>query len=988
MRRFFLFCVLIGVRAGFPVALAAEGTPSWPGASPPATSPDGAEAGGVPFLTDVFSFRQPRRAQIDLAGLWEFRQDPDGTGRRDGWHIGQEAFSQTIRIPGVPQAQGIGEPNARQKNFFAGPFWVRRRFQAPSLEGHQRLWLRIGGILPAAEIYLNGRYVGYTRSSRTQQRVDVTRFVKAGGDNLLAIKVCDFPQVRLDGIWEMAECCKVWTGVYGPMACEVTDRICILDAYVQPQHASRSAGVTVTLLERGEEPLRLICLVKDGQREIGRTTATLTADQEEARVDVKLEDFTPWSPEQPQLYDLELSLAEAADGRALDTVAIRFGMREIATKGTKFHLNGRPVFIRAFGENQYYPETLCPPAEHDWYLSRLKRARAYGMNAAKGCVEVLPQAYLEAADEAGIMIIQEMPFGLSELRANRYTIGPEFRDFYARELDGLVRESRNHASIVAYSMSSEMEYGNQTQESFDFFSRDLVRQTRKLAPHALVIDCTGYLNGEETKKGKRDTDFYASIIPTWMKEVLDETPIQTDLRHPTILHEYNWWSCYPDPDDRAKYADTQFKAHWLDTLVRTAREKGQEQLIPTYRRNSLWLQALCRKDGIEYTRRCPHVEGYILWLLIDFGQYTEGLFDDFWSPKNVSASEFLKSNGDTVIVLGKEGDRCLPIGGRSKIPLAVSHYGEKYLEDCSLEWGATIGASLQKGELAIARLAPGRLTPAGEVDLDLSAVGKAGAFSLEVALRCEGRTINTNDWSFWVFPEVGEPWRGVATSTETGVSWKDGTFVRLGQAGQAAIPTEASLVMADRADQPLADYIERGGRCVLLSSGAAIENTAVYYGTTSFYRTFRTIPWNAGTSGNSGSVIAAHPALADFPHGEYCDLQFVRLIRDVLPMEFEPLRPHGVTPIIRMIDHYAANRNNAHMLEFRVGAGKVLVTSLRVLPNVDKRLEARYLLRCLAAYARGSSFDPSSAVPRADFLKWFSQRAENEKVKGPEGLLK
>ena len=60
------------------------------------------------------------------------------------------------------------------------------------------------------------------------------------------------------------------------------------------------------------------------------------------------------------------------------------------------------------------------------------------------------------------------------------------------------------------------------------------------------------------------------------------------------------------------------------------RKNGQEELIPTYRKNSLWLQSLSRKDGLEYARRCPHVEGFILWSWIDFHQYAEGVLDDFW----------------------------------------------------------------------------------------------------------------------------------------------------------------------------------------------------------------------------------------------------------------------------------------------------------------------------------------------------------------------
>ena len=51
-------------------------------------------------------------------------------------------------------------------------------------------------------------------------------------------------------------------------------------------------------------------------------------------------------------------------------------------------------------------------------------------------------------------------------------------------------------------------------------------------------------------------------------------------------------------------------------------------------------------------------------------------------------------------------------------------------------------------------------------------------------------------------------------------------------------------------------------------------------------------------------------------------------------MNFEPLRPYGVKPIIRMIDFYKNNANNAHLLEFGLGKGKVLATSLNLLTNL------------------------------------------------------
>jgi hypothetical protein len=535
--------------------------------------------------------------------------------------------------------------------------------------------------------------------------------------------------------------------------------------------------------------------------------------------------------------------------------------------------------------------------------------------------------------------------------------------------------------VIAYSMSSELEFSQQTQASFNFFSQQLPARSRQLAPHALVIDCTGYLTTEQTDKGRRGTDFYASIHPKWKKEVLDETDIATDGKHPTILHEYNWWSCYPDPADRRKYATAQLIPYWLDTLEQTAWANGQGELIRTYRENSLWLQALARKDGIEYARRSAAVEGYILWLLIDFGHWSEGLLDDFWNPKNVAPEEFLQSNGETVILLAQEGDRCLRMGERARIPLAISHYGETDLDGSVLDWHVAGGIESQHGRFVIGQVPRGGLTRAGSAEFSLPSAATAYQFELRVALQHNGHGVNTNHWSFWAFPPAAAWIRTAGTPATAGTVTDDGVFLRLGTAATAAIPQQAAVVVADAVDEALVDYVAEGGRCLLQSRGAVIENTAVYHGATTFYGIFRTIPWNAGTSGNSGTLISHHPALADFPHEGKCDLPFLHMILGRLPMEFSPLRRYGVTPIIRNIDHYIANRSNAYLLEFRVGKGQVLVTSLGILEHLAARVEVRYLLGCLLDYLNGTPFAGAATVPKEEFRRLFAQRNDSATAK-------
>lgn len=947
-------------------------------------APDPEPTSGA-FITDVFSFRFGCfRPQVDLNGEWEFKIDKEAVGVTRGWPEGREAFDRTIKIPGVPQAQGIGTPNSRQKNQFLDPFWVRRKFQMPDVASGKRVWLRLGGVFPAAMVYLNGQSIGYTKSSRTQQRVDVTRFIKPGAENLVAIKVCDLPKVRLDGMYEWQELSMIWSGVYRPVCLEITDEVSLIDEYIQPRLAQSKADVSFELSHPSPSPLRVVLKVMDGKRSLGSTEVALPAGQVAGNAEVKLGKFTTWYPTHPKLYLMETLIYRAGEKQPIDKSGLRFGMREISTTTNKFILNGKPIYVRCMGDMALYLDTIAPPVDINWYLPKLKRARDFGINMGKVCVETWSQDFVEAADEAGIMVIQEMPFGVGPLRANRYTIDEKFRKFFSAELDGLVKQSRNQASVVSYSMSSELEFGQQTQDSFNFFSRELTSQTKQLAPHALAIDCTGYLDTIKTAKGDRITDFYAAIIPTWCKEVLDETVVNNDGQHPAVLHEWNWWSCYPDPNDQPKYKDTQMLPTWFDTLRDSARKNGQEELIPTYRKNSLWVQAQSRKDGLEYARRCPHVEGFILWSWIDFHQYAEGVLDDFWQPKDVSAREFLKSVGDTVVVLAKEGNRAVKMNQTERIPLAVSHYGEADLAGAVLKWQAVRDRKIfDHGQLKLKAVRYGELTQAGDAAVALPKADHGYKFDLCVTLEKKGRSVNSNNWSFWAFAEPGPEVIALAQATNAGHIIGDGIFLRLQPTNSATIPAAAKLVVADGVDQLLTDYIHAGGKCLLLTRRAVIEQDKIYYpGMVNFYTLYRALPWNAGP-GNAGSVITPHPALAGFPYEGLCDLQFVWAIRGVVPMNFEPLRQYGVKPIVRMIDFYKNNANNAHLLEFGVGQGQVLVSSFNLQTNLTQKLDVRNLTASLIGYAQSDKFKPSALVPAAEFVRLFSARppAETEKKK-------
>ena len=133
-------------------------------------------------------------------------------------------------------------------------------------------------------------------------------------------------------------------------------------------------------------------------------------------------------------------------------------------------------------------ETVCPPADKDFFIERLRKAKRYGFNYAKSCVELFTKEFLDAADELGYLVCQEMPFGLKgRSRLQRYDPPVSVMRFYSRELERIITSDRNHASVALYSMASELDGRWLRPKPFAFWSRKLPAIARRLNPRAVAL---------------------------------------------------------------------------------------------------------------------------------------------------------------------------------------------------------------------------------------------------------------------------------------------------------------------------------------------------------------------------------------------------------------------------------------------------------------------------------------------------------------------
>lgn len=107
-----------------------------------------------------------------------------------------------------------------------------------------------------------------------------------------------------------------------------------------------------------------------------------------------------WSPDSPNLYTITTILS--ADGVEIDSRQESFGFRCFEAKDGFLHLNGKPLYLRAALDQDYYPDGFGAPPSLDLLEDQLRKAKAMGLNCLRCHIKVPDPRYYEVADRLGM----------------------------------------------------------------------------------------------------------------------------------------------------------------------------------------------------------------------------------------------------------------------------------------------------------------------------------------------------------------------------------------------------------------------------------------------------------------------------------------------------------------------------------------------------------------------------------------------------------
>ena len=346
--------------------------------------------------------------------------------------------------------------------------WYRKTFTVNDEFIGKRVMLNFEAVDWQCKVYINKELVGKHTGGYCEFSFDITDYL-VNGENTLTVCVYDPTESGWQqrgkqdnhphGFWYTAT-----SGIWQTVWLEGVNETHISSIKLTPDIDTASFNIKTEISAGTYNSLMLY--VYDGEDEVVSTEVSVDED-------VKMpEDFKLWSPEEPNLYNIELNLIK--DGKIIDTVKSYIGMRKFAIGKDKFGvtrlmLNNKPYFQKGLLDQGYWPDGgLTAPCDEAMIFD-IEKMKKLGFNMLRKHIKLESMRWYYHCDRLGMIVWQDMMSGgayIGDLMAgvfpnfnvkikdDRYKTfkreKKEARDDYKRELAEVISQLYNVVSIFCW----------------------------------------------------------------------------------------------------------------------------------------------------------------------------------------------------------------------------------------------------------------------------------------------------------------------------------------------------------------------------------------------------------------------------------------------------------------------------------------------------------------------------------------------------------
>ena len=361
----------------------------------------------------------------------------------------------------------------------------RRTFTVPADWKGQEIYLNFDGVDSFFYLYINGKYVGFSKNSRNLAEFNITPYLnKEGEENTVAVEVYR----HSDGSFLESQDMFRLPGIFRTVALTAKPQVQISDIKAIPDlddtYTNAKLHITAQLENLSKKAIKGYTiqyslyanrLYSDENTLLSGVTASAKLEGKlNAKGEINLEatldaanKVNLWSAEAPHRYTLVGELKDAK-GRTVQTFSTYVGFRKVEIKDTPadkdefglagryYYLNGQPIKLKGVNRHENNVQTghtvSREQMEHEVFL--MKRGN---INHVRNCHYPDAPYWYYLCDKYGIYLEDEANIESHEYYYGKQSLShvPEFRNAHIARNMEMVHATVNHPSVVIWSLGNE-----------------------------------------------------------------------------------------------------------------------------------------------------------------------------------------------------------------------------------------------------------------------------------------------------------------------------------------------------------------------------------------------------------------------------------------------------------------------------------------------------------------------------------------------------
>ncbi|MCF7808318.1 MAG: hypothetical protein K9N38_07325 [Candidatus Marinimicrobia bacterium] len=875
--------------------------------------------------------KESERMKSNIFEGWTFTTDEQGVFNPED--VLTEGSWRTAQINMSWQAQ------FEDLRDYQGTAWYRNTLTVPKPKAGQRLFIRFEAVDYQAWVYLNGRLIGEHEGGYTPFKLEIGNWLVSEGENVLLVKVYDPPDKEDEGAdvqyYNIPHGKQNWyiqnSGIWQQVSLETRPEVFITSARITADiHGETSLDVD---LDRGTENKAAIQgvyrLFDPDQDCVHSGDFNVAAGETSSQIQFKIESPKLWDIDQPHLYRLELELPGG------DRVSERYGYREFRAENGELFLNGEPFFMIAALDQAFFPTTIYTPPSIDYLYDQVKKAKALGLNTLRSHIKIPVKAYLDIADELGLLVWYEVPnWDVFSESAGRRS---------ERLIDEALARDWNHPSLVVLGIINESWGINLEEEAQRKWLVAEYDRLKQKATGRLVVDNSACWGNYHLKTDINDYHTYWAIPenrqkfqntlvemqgrPAWLFSPHGDA--QETGKEPLILSEFGNWGLPELNGDQPFWFERPFFdiEVTLPAGVRSRfREYAYNRMFTDYNdlaRASQQAQFTALKWEIEQIRLREAFNGYVITELTDLNWEANGLMTMDRLPK-VYASDLAHIQQQTIII--PSTDR---FNHWDEDPVLIElHLSSTQKLDgiTGLRWWTESG---EEGVHQIPSDYAQGVHSLGALTLPATRESRVTRHDVHFELLAlDERILAQNYLTYYSYPKPG-----AEREQSANADWNESGF-----SDQAE-----SLILATGIDEELLTTVKSGRNvlCVLNASSELPESVPIKL-------TSKDGEWYDGNwASNFNWWDPAHPILDSLAVEGRIGLQ---LAETIPPAAFTNIPSDAFQHVTAGMFVGWIHLNSAYLLEVQIGEGRLLLTTFPLLDEPANNPFAQTLLSACKSY--------------------------------------